>query len=232
MKKAMATLLAISLCTGTAATTHAMDGVAGSGATRTELLPIDGLHKVTQPDGSTLFLSTNRRFAFVGTMYDLWRGEALALGVAVSQRVELERNGVSLDKIAMPIGERLSDSTLFIAPECQDCKDLLAAAMKTTGGDLNVVLLASTQAGRRANSMVWCAKDRAAALRAVYLENRTPLDSSEEGCDHFGLMLADQAAMLFGIGQLPMFLDRNGVGHVGQDAIMAVTRAGPPPTER
>lgn len=222
----LALLLVLSGCSTALAGTPVQVG--GSSAfARVEMLPIDGLQKVTQQDGSVVFLSTNRRFAFVGTMYDLWRGEALTLGVATSQRLELERNGVSLEKIAMPLGEALSGNTLFIAPECDDCRELLAAALETTAGDLNVVLLASTQAGQRANSVVWCAGDRGAALRAIYLEGRA-VEAREvpADCDRFGLMLADQAAMLFGIGQLPLFLDERGIGYVGEDAIRAVAGAG------
>jgi hypothetical protein len=35
-------------------------------------------------------------------------------------------------------------------------------------------------------------------------------------------MLAEEAAMLFGIAQLPLFLSSDGMGDVGADAIRAV----------
>lgn len=189
-----------------------------------ELLPIEGMHKVTQPDGSIMYLSTNRRFAFVGTMYDLWQGEALTLGVESSSQINLERNGVSLEKIAFPLGDSLAPETLFIAPECQDCVDLLALALDLGRTDLNIVMLASTAQGHNANGIVWCAKDRPNALRNVYLEHRQMTASDlNADCDKFGLMLAEQASLLFGIGQLPLLLDSEGNGHIGQEAILAVS---------
>lgn len=196
----------------------------GSAWLGVEELPIEGMIKIVQEDGSLIYLSSNRRFAFVGTMYDLWRGEALELGVGISQRIDLERNGVSIRKIAIPVGDQWSTSTLFIAPECQDCKDLLAAALSLLDDDLNVVMLASSAEGRLDNAAVWCAKDRARALRSVYLEDTRPEQDELIGrCDRFGLMLAEEAAMLFGIAQLPLFLGEDGIGYVGADAIRAVT---------
>ena len=196
----------------------------GKGWLGVEELPIDGMIQIVQEDGSIIYLSSNRRFAFVGTMYDLWRGEALELGVSISQRIDLERNGVSIRTIGMPAGDDWSEQTLFIAPECQDCKDLLEAALSLLDDDLNVVMLASSRQGRVDNAAVWCAKDRASALRSVYLENRRPEQGElHTGCDRFGLMLAEEAAMLFGIAQLPMFLSEDGMGYVGTDAIRAVT---------
>lgn len=196
----------------------------GKGWLGVEELPIDGMIQIVQEDGNTIYLSSNRRFAFVGTMYDLWRGEALELGVSVSQRLDLERNGVSIRTIGMPAGDDWSQQTLFIAPECQDCKDLLEAALSLLEDDLNVVMLASSRQGRVDNAAVWCARDRAAALRSVYLENRRPAkEDLHITCDRFGLALAEEAAMLFGIAQLPLFLGQDGMGYVGKDAIRAVT---------
>lgn len=192
-----------------------------------ERLPIDGMKRIVQEDGAVIYLSTNRRFAFQGTMYDLWRGEALELGVAVSQRLDLERNGVSIQRIGMRLGNDWSDSTLFIAPECNDCKELLRAAINLLDGDMNVVMLASSVEGRRANSDVWCARNQKRALKTVYLEGGSlDPDMVSEGCDRFGLLLAEEAAMLFGIGQLPLFLASDGMGYVGIDAIRAVIDRG------
>jgi hypothetical protein len=189
-----------------------------------ERLPISGLVKVTESDGTVKYMSDDRRFVFVGKMYDLWKGDVLEAGVAVSQKIDFNRNGVSIEKIGFPVGSVYGRNTLFIAPECQDCKDLLRAALETKGDDLNIVLLSSTQKGSEQNSLVWCSKDRVEGLRTIYLDGNMPSRSDiNMSCDRFGLMLAEQAASVFGIGQLPMFVDSEGNGFTGEQAIYAVT---------
>jgi len=192
-----------------------------------EQLPITGLMKVTEADGTVKYLSTDRRFVFVGSMYDLWKGDALAAGVTTDQRIEWDRNGVSVEKISFSVGSVVGQSTIIVAPECQDCKDLLKLALETVKDDLNVVLLSSSKAGSRDNALVWCSKDRLDGLRSVYFESRQPdPEDINKNCDQFGLMLADQAAQLFGIGQLPMFVDSKGNGYTGEQAIYAVSNQG------
>jgi len=192
-----------------------------------EQLPITGLMKVTEADGTVKYLSTDRRFVFVGNMYDLWKGDALAAGVTTDQRIEWNRNGVSVEKISFSAGSTVGKNTIIVAPECQDCKYLLTLALETVKDDLNVVLLSSSKAGSRENALVWCSKDRLKGLRAVYFEGKEPAaDDININCDQFGLMLADQAAQLFGIGQLPMFVDSNGNGYTGEQAIYAVSNQG------
>jgi len=46
-----------------------------------------------------------------------------------------------------------------------------------------------------------------------------------ENCDRLGLMLAGEAAKLFGIAQLPMMVSKEGKGHVGRGAIEELVRA-------
>lgn len=207
---------------GALAESSALDGVAATA--RVERLPIQALYKVTEADGSVKYLSDDQRFVFVGKMYDLWQGEAMTAGVGPSRKINLNRNGVSIDKIAFPLGNGFGDRTLFIAPECEDCRGLLRLALETNPTNLNVVLLASSEAGRRDNDLVWCSKDRVEGLRTVYLQKKEPQKSDiNRECDRFGLMLAQQAAMVFGIGQLPLYVDAEGNGHVGESAIYAVS---------
>lgn len=200
-----------------------LDGVATSA--RVERLPIQALYKVTEADGSVKYLSDDQRFVFVGKMYDLWQGEAMTVGIGPSRKINLNRNGVSIEKIAFPLGDGFGNRTIFVAPECEDCRGLLRLAMETNPEDLNVVLLAASEAGRRDNDLVWCSKNRVDGLRTVYLEKKEPrpIDINKE-CDRFGLMLAQQAAMVFGIGQLPLYVDAEGNGHVGEAAIYAVSK--------
>lgn len=202
---------------------NTLDGVPVTA--RVERLPIQALYKVTEADGSVKYLSDDQRFVFVGKMYDLWQGEAMTAGVGPSRKINLNRNGVSIEKIAFPLGDRFGDRTLFIAPECEDCRGLLRLALETNPEDLNVVLLAGSEAGRRDNDLVWCSKNRVNGLRTVYLERKEPQESEiNRECDRFGLMLAQQAAMVFGIGQLPLYVDAEGNGHVGESAIYAVSK--------
>lgn len=200
-----------------------LDGVATSA--RVERLPIQALYKVTEADGSVKYLSDDQRFVFVGKMYDLWQGEAMTVGIGPNRKINLNRNGVSIEKIAFPLGDGFGNRTIFVAPECEDCRGLLRLAMETNPEDLNVVLLAASEAGRRDNDLVWCSKNRVDGLRTVYLEKKEPrpIDINKE-CDRFGLMLAQQAAMVFGIGQLPLYVDAEGNGHVGEAAIYAVSK--------
>lgn len=210
----------------TAATTAAADKpLSGEAANRgVERLPITGIYKVTEVDGSVKYVSDNQRFVFVGKMYDLWQGEAMTAGVGASNKINLERNGVSIEKIAFPVGDALGERTLFIAPDCDDCRGLLRLALERDPHDLNIVLLASNAAGRRDNGFVWCSKNRLKGLKTVYLDRQQPKqEDMNTQCDRFGLMLAEQAALLFGIGQLPFYVDEDGTGHVGEGAIYAVS---------
>ena len=201
----------------------AAQGVETSPMADVEKLPITGMFKVTDSEGKVTYLSDDNRFVFVGKMYDLRTGDTLDVGASGSKKLNLERNGVSLGKISFPIGPRLSEQTLIIAPECEDCKQLLSAALTKHPDDLNIVLLSSSTPGLNQNRLVWCAKDQAKALKQVYLEGIRPSDGElNNDCNQFGLMLAEQAAMLFGIGQLPMFVDKNENGHTGEAAITAV----------
>ena len=219
----VALIMACLMATSTAlAETSTLDGVASTA--RVERLPIQALYKVTEADGSVKYLSDDQRFVFVGKMYDLWQGEAMTAGVGPSRKINLNRNGVSIEKIAFPLGEGFGKRTLFIAPECEDCRGLLRLALETNPENLNVVLLAASEAGRRDNDLVWCSKNRVDGLRTVYLEKKEPQQSEiNRECDRFGLMLAQQAAMVFGIGQLPLYVDAEGNGHVGESAIYAVS---------
>lgn len=217
-------MLIIIACFGsTALAQQSVDGIVMKA--EVEQLPITGMMKITEKDGTVKYLSSNRRFVFVGTMYDLWRGEAMTAGVETTQRIDWNRNGVSIEKIGFAIGNDFADDTLFIAPECVDCKDLLRLALEVKGEDLNIVLLSSSKQGKWQNELVWCSRDREAGLRTVYLEEATPKATDiENSCDKFGLMLAEQASLLFGIGQLPMYVDAKGIGYTGEQAIYAVTQ--------
>jgi hypothetical protein len=222
--KQLVLIVACVMASGAAlAESSILDGVAATA--RVERLPIQALYKVTEADGSVKYLSDDQRFVFVGKMYDLWQGEAMTAGVGPSRKINLNRNGVSIEKIAFPVGDAFGERTLFVAPECEDCRGLLRLALETGPDDLNVVLLAASEAGRRANDLVWCSKNRVDGLRTVYLEKKEPKQSEvNRECDRFGLMLAQQAAMVFGIGQLPLYVDAEGNGHVGESAIYAVSK--------
>lgn len=188
---------------------------------RIEALPISGLSKVTMSDGSTKYLSDNRRFVFVGTMYDLWQGGTIEAGVQLNSEVNLNRNGIKVSKMGFSIeGPVDENAVLFVAPNCPDCSDLLRMVYELGDMPLSIVLLASTSEEHRNNAFVWCANDRAKALKMVYVEKTFPKRSEmNEGCDRLGLMLAGEAAKLFGIAQLPMLVSESGQGHVGKDAI-------------
>ena len=217
--------IAILLAGGFAMAESSLGGSAAQG--KIELLPINALYKVVGADGSVKYISDNQRFVFVGKMYDLWQGETMTADVGVSQKINLNRNGVSIEKISFPVGGSFGSNTLFIAPECEDCRGLVRLALETNVDDLNVVLLAASESGERDNSLVWCSKNRIEGLRKVYLERQQPAKSDiNEECDRFGLMLAEQAAMVFGIGQLPLYVDAEGNGHVGESAIYAVGKIG------
>ena len=199
-------------------------GFADTGA-NIERLPIEALYKVTEPDGSVKYLSEDRRFVFVGKMYDLWKGEAMTAGVEITQKINWNRNGVTLEKISFPLGNETGSRSLVIAPECEDCRALLELAISSGARDMNIVLLASSEAGRRDNALVWCSTNRVEGLKTVYLDReQPPRKEINPHCDRLGLMLAEQAAMVFGIGQLPMFIDAEGNGYVGEKAIYAVSQ--------
>lgn len=223
MRGRLFTLVIIASLSVPATAQQSLDGVVMKA--EIEELPITGMMKITEKDGSVKYLSSDRRFVFVGTMYDLWRGEAITAGVETTQRIDWDRNGVSIEKIGFPIGKNFAAETLFIAPECDDCKALLRLALEKKKGQLNVVLLSSSTHGKWQNELVWCSKDRGHGLRTVYLEGQTPKASEiASSCDKFGLMLAEQASMLFGIGQLPMYVDAEGIGYTGEQAIYAVSQ--------
>ena len=217
----IALALIMALASAAAASPAAPFGAAG----RVERLPITGMLKVTQPDGSVVYLSTDRRFVFRGEMTDLWTGTDLSLG-ELENRLDLDRNGVSVEKISLAIGRGQQPLTVFVAPECEQCRTVVEmllepAALKAYRS--RVVLLDSSPGGARANAVVWCAADPAEALRSVYLEGRQPKSAAPVGapCDQLGLEQGRSAARLFGIAQLPLLVDANGVGHVGVPSSLA-----------
>ena len=123
---------ALVMALGSAAVASA---AAPSGATgRVERLPITGMLKVTQADGSVLYLSTDRRFAFRGEMTDLWTGTDLSVG-ELENRVDLDRNGVSVEKISLAIGRGKQPLTVFVAPECEQCRTVVEMLSGTRGAE-------------------------------------------------------------------------------------------------
>jgi hypothetical protein len=197
---------------------------------RIEPLPITGLLRVQSADGSVVYMSTDRRFVFRGEMTDLWTGADTALGMPTN-RVDLDRNGVSLDRISLGVGSGRESMTAFISPECEPCRALLEMmldpkALKTHR--FRVVLLDTTPSGARANAVVWCSSNPVEALRAVYLEGRQPRSAAKAGaeCDRLGLAQAHAAAQLFGIAQLPMLVGADGVGHIGVPSSLAAIGRG------
>lgn len=191
-----------------------------------ERLPISGMIKVTNSDGAVVYMSDDRRFVFRGEMIDLWKGQAIEADMSVSQEIDWDRNGVSIDKIGFPLSKKAGRKALFISPGCDDCRELIKYVLEEGVEDLNVVLLASSQKEHEQNAQVWCSSNRIKALRTVLVEGQNiEKNDLASFCDRFGLMLAEQAAMLFGIGQLPMYVDEAGMGHTGENAIFAMKRA-------
>jgi hypothetical protein len=190
-----------------------------AGPAQVTRLPIAGLDRIVQPDGSVIYLSTDRRFVFRGEMTDLWTGDDVGI-TTPTQRVDLARNGVRPEAISIAIGSAGPWLTAFVAPECAPCVELVRDALRLASSRqarFRVVLLDSSAPGAHANRLVWCAKDTSEALRSVYLEGKAPKTFARPGdaCDQFGLYQAKEAAKLFGIGQLPLVVDASGVGHVG-----------------
>ncbi len=198
--------------------------VAG-GASRVEPLPITGLMRVQMADGSVVYMSTDRRFVFRGELTDLWTGVDAAFELP-SGRVDLDRNGVDLNRISLRVGRGARPMTVFVAPECEQCRAVLQMMLEPKAlkeHTFRVVLLDTTAKGATANAVVWCSKDPVEALRAVYLEGRQPSSAAKAGaaCDQFGLEQGRAAARLFGIAQLPLLVGADGVGHVGVPATLA-----------
>ena len=83
---------------------------------RIEPLPSTGLLRVQSADGSVVYMSTDRRFIFRGEMTDLWTGADTAQGLP-SNQVDLDRNGVSIDRISLALGSGPQPITAFVSPE-------------------------------------------------------------------------------------------------------------------
>lgn len=182
-------------------------------------LPISGMVRLTTPDGEVVYMSTNRRFVFRGEMTDLWTGQDVSLQLP-SMRIDLDRNGVDVHNISRRIGKGKDTITVFVAPECEDCRAVVDALTSKEGlarYTSQVVLLETTADGAHANAVVWCSKDTVEALRSVYLEGKTPKSAAAPGseCDQLGLEQGRAAARLFGIAQLPLVVDKTGMGHFG-----------------
>jgi hypothetical protein len=193
--------------------------VAAPGGPAVTRLPITGLDRIVQGDGSVIYLSSDRRFVFRGEMTDLWTGADVTIATP-SQRIDLRRNGVRPEAIGLAVGSRGPWATVFVAPECATCIEVVRDVLRLAANGrarFRVVLLDSSPQGLHANRLVWCARDATEALKAVYLEGRQPKSFARPGdpCDQFGLLQAKEAAKLFGIGQLPLIIDADGVGHVG-----------------
>jgi hypothetical protein len=198
---------------------------AAAGGPQVEPLPITGLMRVQMADGSVVYLSTDRRFVFRGELTDLWTGVDAALELP-SGRIDLDRNGVDLNRISLRVGRGSRPMTVFVAPECEQCRAVLQMMLEPQAlkdYTFRIVLLDTTPKGAMANAVVWCSKDPVEALRAVYLEGRQPASAAKAGapCDQFGLEQGRAAARLFGIAQLPLLVGADGMGHVGVPGTLA-----------
>jgi hypothetical protein len=166
------------------------------------------------------YISDDRRFVFVGKMYDLWKGDAIEAGISVTQNIDFDRNGVSIEKIGFPVGASYGSNTLFVAPECESCATLIETMLDEAvlrKHRYRVVMLSATSEGDLSNRMVWCSDGKTEALRSIYVEGIVPtsLKSPESECNQFGLFLAQQAAMAFGIAQLPTIVEADGSAVAG-----------------
>ena len=169
-------------------------------------------------------MSLDRRFVFRGKMTDLWEGEAIGIP-SVGQALNFERNGVYSDRISFAVGNGPDTYTVFVAPECLGCKQMIRQLLDADTLDertYQFVLLSTTQQGEHNNRLVWCSEDRAAALEEIYLKGITPKSLRKVGseCDQFGLFLARQAAQVFGIARLPMVASSDGEAAAGYEAAM------------
>ena len=184
-----------------------------------EEIPIQGLLKVVTETGEVIFISKNRRFVFRGQMTDLWQGEAM--GVASTQdRIDLDRNGVDAESISVSVGKGDRLLTVFVAPECETCAALVEMMLKKdilSRHRYRVVMLSSSVEGELSNRLVWCSEKPDEALRDIYIDGVVPtsLKSPASDCNQFGLFLAQQAALAFGIAQLPTMATEDGSAVVG-----------------
>ena len=218
----IAAMAAVALVAGSQA-------VAANGP-RIQRLPITGLLRVQSADGSVVYLSTDRRFIFRGEMTDLWTGTDTVQGMPTG-RVDLDRNGVSIERISLRVGSGPQPITAFISPDCEPCRELLKMMLEPKALKayrFRVVLLDTTPSGARANAVVWCSSDPVEALRAVYLEGRQPRSAANAGaeCDRLGLEQGRAAAQVFGIAQLPMLVGADGLGHIGVPSSLAAIGRG------
>ena len=184
-----------------------------------EEIPIQGLLKVVTESGEVIFISKNRRFVFRGQMTDLWRGEAI--GVQPTQdRIDLDRNGVDAESISVSVGEGDRLLTVFVAPECETCASLVERMLERdtlSRHRYRIVMLSSSAEGELSNRLVWCSDEPDEAFRDIYIEGIVPssLKPPASDCNQFGLFLAQQSALAFGIAQLPTIATADGSAAVG-----------------
>ena len=187
-----------------------------------EKLPIDSLYKVTNPSGEVFYLSGDRRFVLRGgTLYDLRNGNDVASDLFVTNEVDLSRNGISVERMSFSTGVSAGNQTLFVAPGCVECGDAAKLATTVFPGDLNIVLLGASKRELEINRQIWCAENPMRSLSTWYEKRSIPGAAKVASeCDTLGLMVADQAAKLFGIGALPFFVTAENEGITGLVPLM------------
>lgn len=193
-----------------------------------EVIPIGNLYKVTDVYGATYFISENKRFIIKGEMKDLWNGSSVNQKI-VEDKLFWDRNNVQPDKISYKIGSGQKLLDVFISPDCIACNELLKAIYEPSNlseYSFRIVMLAASKHGQRTNALVWCANDKKAALWQAYVEKVVPTSAAkkDEKCNQLPLRMANEAAVIFGIAELPVVIDQNSNAIVGVPDYLIVSR--------
>lgn len=189
-------------------------------------LPVQGVQMV-QSGARVFFVSTNGRYAFLGTAIDLWHGERLT-SLADADRLmgRIDRTRLKLDPAdlgALDLGEGTEEVWVFLDPQCPQCAgllDQLQALSPSARTPYRFLLIPVGVLGKASVSTVvrlncLAERDATAATKILVTHALADLPPAEGTCGEGALQRALVTAQLLGITQVPFLIAPDGRLHAG-----------------
>lgn len=169
-----------------------------------------------QGKDSPMFISANGRYAFIGTMIDVWDGgKELTNMVDIlssTQKLPLEKLGYKTTDLAPLIyGEGSKEVSLFIDP-LSEASILALLAVKELFKEYRFSIMAIPAYGKKSGEptrAVSCAIDQQAAFSALINKSWNTLIQNEN-CDLVPIQRRIVVAQIIGLRSVPFFIAPNG----------------------
>ena len=173
-------------------------------------LPIDGMSAVKDVSGDIFYVSKNGRYAFKGTMIDVWSKTILDSQEKLAHSIntiDLSNMGINVDEYKpVIIGHGEKVVTVFTDPTCEPCllllPEMIALQEEFTFKLLHVPVLGDES--KKISASLYCA-DTQQAFSAVTEQNYKLIDRSTT-CDLSGYQKRLLAADIIQVRHVPFLI--------------------------